>query len=322
MSMIHLDTSIQSIQKILTQLGWINNEKVISTESPGAGNMNVVLRVITDKRSFILKQSRPFVQKYQDIPAPVERIDIEYRFYESIKGSSLDNHVPKVISYSKQDHLIMMQDLGDCDDMSSIYQQRKIYTDKLEQLVRIIRQTHQTKPPKGFPKNIALRKLNHQHIFVLPFLEDNGFQLDDVQEGLQALSLVYKKDKQLNLIVNGLGQQYLKTGDTLLHGDYYPGSWMNQGNKVYMLDPEFCFVGFKEFDLGVMTGHLILSTGDVSILEEVVNLYDSPLDRKLTNQIAGVEIMRRLIGLAQLPLERSLSEKKSLLKLACDMITS
>lgn len=318
--MLELDTPIQSFQNVLTDLGWINNERVLKISSPGAGNMNVVLRVTTDKRTFILKQSRPFVQKYQDIPAPIERISTEFKFYDAIKGSLLDNHVPKIINYSEKHHLVMMQDLGDCDDMSFIYQQPKINSNHLDQLVNIVRQTHQTKAPSDFPINMALRQLNHQHIFVLPFLEDNGFQLDDVHDGLQALSLPYKKDEDLKSIVNHLGQLYLAEGDTLLHGDYYPGSWMVQNDRIYMIDPEFCFVGFKEFDLGIMMGHLILSTSDKRYVDKVIELYGGSVDRDLSKQIAGVEIMRRLIGLAQLPLKRSLNEKNNLLQIAYQLI--
>ncbi len=322
MNLIDIKTPKQSISDLLSRLGWITQEEIQSITSPGEGNMNVVLRITTDQRTFILKQSRPFVQKYQDIPAPAERIDTEYQFYKAIKDPTLDAHVPQILNYDKSEHLIMMEDLGDCEDMTTIYTKREIETDQLEKLVRIIKRTHEKNAPGNFPINMALRQLNHQHIYVLPFLEDNGFQLDDIQEGLQELSLNYKKDDQLKSIINQLGEQYLSSGDTLIHGDYYPGSWISKRSDVYMLDPEFCFVGFKEFDLGVMIGHLILSTGDANYSMRVIDFYNSPIDVKLANQVAGVEIMRRLIGLAQLPLERSLSEKKELLRQAYDMIMS
>jgi 5-methylthioribose kinase len=37
-----------------------------------------------------------------------------------------------------------------------------------------------------------MRKLNYEHIFEYPFREENGFDLDTVQEGLQAVAM-YKK---------------------------------------------------------------------------------------------------------------------------------
>ena len=83
--------------------------------------MNVVLRVITDKRSFILKQSRPYVQKYPTIPAPIERIDVEAQFYSALTKTTVSNHLPTVINYAPEEYLLMMSDLGDIVDMTSIY---------------------------------------------------------------------------------------------------------------------------------------------------------------------------------------------------------
>jgi len=173
---------------------------------------------------------------------------------------------------------------------------------------------------QNFPENKILRQLNHQHIFVLPFLEDNGFQLNDIQEGLQELSLPYKKDAAIKTVVHKLGERYLSKGNVLIHGDYYPGSWMQLENEVYIIDPEFSFIGFKEFDLGVMTAHLIMATMDDSSLATVMELYKGEVNNSFVSRVAGIEIMRRLIGLAQLPLQRTIEEKDYLLQLARKMI--
>ena len=45
------------------------NEVLIDKEIPGEGNMNIVIRLITNQRSFILKQSRSFVVKYPKLSA-------------------------------------------------------------------------------------------------------------------------------------------------------------------------------------------------------------------------------------------------------------
>ena len=49
-------------------------ESITSVVMAGDGNMNLVLRVTTDRQSVIVKQARPWVEKYRDIPAPAERI--------------------------------------------------------------------------------------------------------------------------------------------------------------------------------------------------------------------------------------------------------
>ena len=315
-------TPLATVQEFLTAINWITDETITGLETPGEGNMNVVIRATTNKRSFILKQSRPFVQKYQDIAAPIERIETEHRFYSTLQDSLAATSMPKLLGYHPEHFLMMLEDLGQAEDMTAIYASGSIAATDLERLVGIVQEIHQQIPTSNYPQNLGLRKLNHAHIFELPFLSDNGFQLDDVQEGLQDLSLPYKHDAKLKAVVAKLGEKYLAQGDTLIHGDYYPGSWMKANEQLYVMDPEFSFVGFKEFDLGVMAAHIIMTTLQENAVQNILKAYVTSTHEELVRQLAGVEIMRRLIGLGQLPLERSLEEKDKLMKMAYNMILS
>lgn len=318
---IDIDIAISDLNHFLQEKSWLEDgENIISLEKPGEGNMNVVLRIITNQRSLILKQSRPFVQKYQQIEAPIDRITVEWQFYQAINNNAMNAHIPKVLGFDVSDHLLLLEDLGQCEDLVLVYKKKEIDKTVLQKLTFILDLIHRTKVPGDFPENIEMRKLNHQHIFVLPFLKDNGFSLDDIQPGLQELSLPYKKDVELKKTIESIAKRYLSKGNTLLHGDYYPGSWMTESNNIYVIDPEFGFAGFAEFDLGVMAAHLIMATGKKKYLSRIYSQYDGQADKKLMSQVAGIEIMRRLIGLAQLPFDRTIEEKKSLLKKAHKMI--
>ncbi len=281
--------------------------------------MNVVLRIRTTTRTIILKQSRPYVQKYPQVAAPLERIAVEREFYKTIDNEILVSYFPEVLYYDPKENLLLLKDLGQCEDMTKIYAERNVTGSALQKLVSILDHLHQTPPPKNFPANLEMRKLNYQHIFRLPFMPDNGFELDTVQPGLQALAMPYRNDRTLKEIVDTIGNIYLSAGKTLIHGDYYPGSWMTMSGDMYILDPEFSFVGFAEFDLGVMAAHIVMATMDPSYLPRILAFYKNQFDEKLTSKIAGIEIMRRLIGLAQLPMKRSIAEKESLLQLANNM---
>jgi len=317
---ISVETRISELQANLERMNWINNEQLQTITSAGEGNMNVVLRVTTDLRSFILKQSRPYVQKYPDIPAPIERIDVEAQFYSALSKTNVNNHLPNVINYAPEEYLLMMSDLGDIVDMTSIYSSRAVNDDHLAQLVTIAYQCHRSGISPDFPDNMELRELNHQHIFLLPFDSDNGFSLDDVQEGLQELARPYQENHKLKSVVSELGEIYLSAGKTLVHGDYYPGSWMQSGKDIYVLDPEFAHLGHAEFDLGVMSAHLIMATHDIDYLSTITTAYPDDIDDSLLSRYAGVEMMRRLIGLAQLPLTRTVQEKKELMAMALQLM--
>lgn len=312
-----LNTPPDTLKAYLSGKGVLAEDEALTKISKaGEGNMNVVLRLHTDRRSLILKQSRPFVQKYPEIPAPLERIEVENRFYRLLLNTEVAEHFPKFIGYDRDEHLLLLQDLGQARDMSYLYESRQIEAGTFQALIKVLATIHRTCPKATYPQNLELRKLNHQHIFVLPFQENNGFPLDELQPGLSELALPFKKDPVLKAKIQRLGEQYLSPGGVLLHGDYYPGSWLQQQGKTYVIDPEFSFMGFSEFDLGVMAAHLIMATMDPLWLPRCLKAYPLSCKSSLVGFITGTEILRRLIGLAQLPLKRSLDEKAFLMQQA------
>lgn len=321
MKYIDTETRPEDLSAYLREMGWLaKGEAVHSLAVAGEGNMNVVLRVTTDQRSFILKQSRPYVQKYPQIPAPLDRIRVEYRFYQAVQGAGIESHLPRILGFDPENSLMLQEDLGHAKDMSFLYETRELDTRTLRILINVLELIHATPVPADFPDNLELRGLNHQHVFVLPFSADNGFDLDSVQPGLAQLALPFKTDEALRSRIDKLGERYLAQSNVLLHGDYYPGSWLQTPGGTYVIDPEFCFAGFPEYDLGVMAGHLLMATMDPGIINEIFEHYSRPFDREAARQIAGIEILRRLIGLAQLPLQRSLEEKRELLGTAHKLI--
>ena len=126
-----------------------------------------------------------------------------------------------------------------------------------------------------------------------------------------------------------LGDLYLQDGKTLIHGDFFPGSWLHTSRGPKIIDPEFCFLGFSEFDLGVMIAHLLLGRHTTSLAELVIDQYAEYTAQNLTTaqkhkilQFAGVEIMRRIIGVAQLPLSCNIEQKRSLLAQSIELVLS
>ena len=276
-----------------------------------------IIRIKTNFKSFILKQSRSHVKKFPQIKAPLERIYAEYCFYSLVKTNFFS---PNVLGFINEDYVLFLEDLSKCRDLNYIYDSRKIDNDKLNKLTLILQNVHTTRVHKNYPPNLTLRKLNYDHIFVLPFLKDNGLQLNNIQDGLEELAIPFKENTDIIRRVNNAGKNYLDGGTTLLHGDYYPGSWIERNDNIYIIDPEFTFLGSKEFDLGVMSGHLILATGQISYLKKICDNYSDKIDNNKVTVYCAIEITRRLIGYAQLPIKRSISEKSDLLKIAKELI--
>lgn len=300
---------------------WEKDEQVIYAESAGESNMNLVLRIQTSQRTVILKQSKPYVRKYPQIAAPIDRISVEATFLSLLANdANLAKLTPSILHFDPENHFFLASDLGKGSDFSGTYSGTQLLkTEELIQLVTFLNKLHEIKPEK-FPENRDMRLLNHEHLFRFPFLEENGFNLDQIQKGLQDLSWQYKTDSNLKNKLEKLGKRYLSTGDTLIHGDFYPGSWLKVSDGIKVIDPEFGFVGDREFDLGVFMAHLDLSNPDEVLIKVILEQYEHPFDFQLANQYRGMEILRRLIGIAQLPLRLSLEQKSKLLEKAKELI--
>lgn len=321
--LLHKSTN-EALTSYLREKKFISaDQEVLGTEKPGEGNMNYTIRVKLKNDSIIVKQSNPYVEKYPSVPAPQERALAEAAFYKIIADdSTLTFVMPAFIGTDKKNFINAMEDLGQAQDLSYLYQrQEPIANGEIEKLcgyLSILHNEYRIKQGVSGLSNLSLRKLNHEHIFVYPFLEDNGFNLDSIQPGLQACALKYKKSDALKEIATALGEKYLSEGVHLVHGDFYPGSWVKAKKELYIIDPEFCHYGAPEFDLAVMQAHMHLS-GNEKNLDLINDYYKKPsnFDEAVCNKFIGIEILRRIIGLAQLPLEMSLEEKETLLQLAC-----
>ena len=325
-----LDSSdLSSLSDYLKGINVIaDGENVLSVEKPGEGNMNFVLRVKTANRSFIVKQSRPWVEKYPQISAPSQRTRIESLFYIMVQEDKvLKTYTPQVVAKDGDSNLFVLEDLGETSDFSDLYNGKRITTAEINSLTTFLIHLH-----SGFNRastnyyftNKDMRKLNHAHIFDLPFNNPDLIDLDAITAGLNSVRNNLLKDYKLVKRAQELGQLYLEDGHTLLHGDYYPGSWLRNEEKIFIIDPEFCFFGPKEFDVGVLSAHLMLSGQPKYLIRQVVETYTKQieLDETLMSCFVGVEIIRRLLGIAQLPLELSIKEKKNLLESARHLVLS
>jgi 5-methylthioribose kinase len=69
----------------------------------------------------------------------------------------------------------------------------------------------------------------------------------------------WRHDDQLKLAISQLKQDFLSSGEALLHGDLHTGSIMVTEADTRVIDPEFAFVGPMGFDVGKLLGNLLLN---------------------------------------------------------------
>jgi 5-methylthioribose kinase len=322
-----------SLEAYLRRQEVLAEEETLSTiQRAGEGNMNLTLRVTTSSRSFIVKQARPWVEKYPEIDAPARRAEVEIAFYQTARSSEkLRRSMPELLGSDPSSGVLVLEDLGEAQDFTWLYRGQALASEPLEELVDFLVTLHSLPdaaiaPNRAFFENREMRALNHEHMFRFPLAADNGLDLDAITPGLASAAEELKNDPSYSESVTNLGAQYLSDGETLLHGDYFPGSWLGTEDGVRIIDAEFCLLGTPAIELGVMLGHLHLADQPEEIRDALVSLYcerakilDDELVR-LTRRFAGAEIMRRLIGVAQLPLSYGLERKVDLLKLSRQLV--
>jgi 5-methylthioribose kinase len=292
----------------------------VGVATAGAGNMNLALRITPAAGpSFILKQGRPWVEKYKQIPAPFERTLVEAAFYAAAHGNARVGHrMPALLHVDRDNHVLVLEDLGGAGDFTSIYAEGRIRPSVVGALLDWLEDLAGVTPAgqdSALFANRAMRALNHEHMFRFPLLGENGLDLDAITPGLAAAAVELKGDRRYGDAVTALGSRYLADGATLVHGDYFPGSWLETPDGVRIIDPEFCFLGDPEFDCAILAAHAIIARCDPVVLEMITASAESrSLDLSLVAGYAGVEIMRRLIGVAQLPLICGIDRKRTLLQ--------
>lgn len=315
-----VSTNRAAIEAHLRRLGWIGAEETVrALGSPGDGNMNRTLRAELPARSLILKQAVPYVAKYPQIAAPVRRLESEAAFYRLISGcEALARHTPALLGEDRGSHLLCLEDLGDTGDLTFLYaiQHGTQYgaagsaaaARALPLLAQWLAALHALPVDAGaVPDNIDMRLLNHAHLFEVPFDPENGVDLPALLRSMQA---ELAGDPGVRRRAAELGDLYLGRAPAharpaLLHGDFYPGSWLlGSDGRIAVIDPEFAFIGPPEFDAGVMLAHLRMAGLDSSEIRRVYDHYAAPagFDQGLADAFAAMEVVRRLLGVAQLPL--------------------
>lgn len=334
MQIILREAEPAGVEDFLRERGWIDGSaRVAAVTRAGEGNMNLVLRVALaggGVDSVILKQARPWVEKFPDIAAPVERMEVETAFYRLAGADArLAQRLPQLLQADPEHHAALYADLGPARDFTHLYGtvgstgHEGLAAGDAKALLEWLGHLHRLKlDTQATPElaNPAMRALNRFHIFDLPLDGEHAPDADSFCPRLGESACRLRGDGALRQRLQELACEYERDGAQLLHGDFYPGSWLATDEGPVVIDPEFGFFGRAEFDLGVFIAHLHFTGSDL----ELLRFYSPPpdFDRRLADGFAGAELIRRLLGVAQLPLAADLAERARLLDLGRDLVLS
>lgn len=297
------------IALILSDLGLSDFGEIKSMSRAGDGNMNVTLRILGQNSSVILKQAFPYCAKFPDIAAPIDRLSVEASFYRVCSTSPrLRACHPQLFGELPRLHILALEDLGTAGDYENQFYTGESFTSKdLNSLGDYLSLLHSHPVDREkFPilSNKSMRELNSEYLFIAPFEKPSVEGLpSSLGQEIRRIAQGRKDHHQIVETLRRLRKIYLnEEGKSLLHGDFYPRSWIRTTNGPKIIDMEFCFFGPPEFDLGVLQAHLALA--DSPLLGQVRENYcgRSQIDWRLTELFQAQEIMRRILGLAKVNL--------------------
>lgn len=301
------------VARFLAQRHWLAADETVTAVAPaGEGNMNLTLRVTTDRGSYVLKQARPWVEKYPFIEAPWDRAIAERRFYEAAhRIPALAPRLPGLLAYDDAARVLLLTDLGEGGDFTDTYAGTSFDVDALDVLGGFAAALHTAEPATdALPPNRGMRTLNHTHIYHLPTRPDEvagmGLDFDAIEPGLASAARRLADDSDAIAAIARTGERYLADGPAPVHGDFFPGSFIRTGGGPVVIDGEFSHLGDGEFDVGNLLAHLALGRQPTGAAERFLAAYHNaggpePDTARLASYSA-CEVIRRLIGVAQLPL--------------------
>ena len=298
------DWTIQRWQEYLHEKQWLKPQsQIVNVIRLPGGNMNFSLKISHDSGEIFIKQGRPWVEKYPQFEAPWGRTSLEADFYLCTRGAALiRDAMPEFIGIDPELQVLATQWIADTTEASSIYTEQsgsqflRQHSEFLLSYLAALNGSEVKKLEGRFDQN-PLKPLNSFHIFDYPFQEE---QLQAAETASEQ-KLDWLRDARFTEVRDEMKADYLGTGDHFLHGDFYPGSLMIKESRPVVIDPEFCMMGRSEFDAGNLFGHLILAGAKSSEIEIEWSgsRYFQSLDLGYLKKTAGIEILRRILGVAK-----------------------
>lgn len=317
----------------LRTLGLLEPWETAAVEKAGDGNINWVRRVRlrpsaggtspTSRaepagegpagRSFIVKQARPALERFPQYRVSTERLVFEARWLERARPFDRDGICPGVHGFDEPNRVLVLEDLGDAERLDTALARGARVEAEAAALGAFLGRIHRaTQGEPGLAdrfRNDAMRRLHGEHIFVLPFRE-NDFPLPP---RTRARADALLADAELRALADAAYARYLEPRGALVHGDVQAANVLLLPGGPKLLDAEIAHVGDPAFDVGTLVAHLLLAglacgeprrgLGAVRAAWHAYAEADgaaAPLARFAdAARYAGLELLRRTLGAAR-----------------------
>jgi 5-methylthioribose kinase len=208
----------------------------------------------------------------------------------------------------------VLEDLGNAERLDHALARRANVETPILQLAAFLGRVHaETRDDASLVstfENEGMQRLHGDHIFVLPFGE-NDFELPPrtAERGAALRANAAFQETAARAYT-----RYLEPRGALVHGDVQAGNVLLPAGGVKLLDAEIAHCGDPAFDLGMLLGHRLLPDAADGRAPEarpaLSSCWDAYRDAhgkpgllELSDAIryAGLELLRRTLGAARVP---------------------
>jgi 5-methylthioribose kinase len=324
--------SDENLTTYLAARGLLAQPEGARVEPAGDGNINFVRRVRSaDGRSWIVKQARDALERFPEYRVTTERIVFESRYLRHAADAAPDHAalLPTVYDFDEAERVLVLEDLG-----PQRLDGRGPEPEALETLGAFLGAVHAATRERAAElaaqfENDEMRRLHGEHIYTLPY-ELGAFPLSDTvrKAADEALGRPGVRDA-----IAELRAHYYEDRDALVHADVQPGNVLLCAGRPRLVDAEIAHVGDPAFDLGVALAHTwirALASDDARRWEHAAErLVEGYLtgggasgDIERAHRHAGVEMLRRTLGAARLPLLETDGTAELAIARGCELATS
>jgi 5-methylthioribose kinase len=285
-----LDTATpESVGRYLCSRNFVvPGEQILRIEPLSSAARNLLVRVVTSSRSFVIKQFRSWPSSDgRPTPTAEHRFRAESQFYRTARIADCAKAVlPEVLHQDAQAGCLILEDVGAVRPLAG----REISAAIASQVSWFLVSLHhhsRSVPTCAHYRNEAVLGWQMTRLFAGSAEAGTGGWLARWRARSDAVR--FALEDGLSAMERG--------GASLVHGDFSPENWVQNGHGPRVVDGEFSFFGPPEYDAGAMLAGLMLersAPGTVHAAIEVFARGCFRYDLRLVAAFAGVHLCHRL----------------------------
>lgn len=256
------------IEYVREKLPGFFGDAELHCEEIGDGNINYVFRIRSeDGKSLIVKHAESTVRSSGN-QTSTDRNRIEAEILQ-IERNLSETHVPKIYLYDPVMCCVVMQDIGDHENLRYALLEHKTFPTLAEDMAAFMAQTllctsdlvlssAQKKAYVGQFINPSMCEITERLVLTDPY--KNPGNRNRIWPGNENFvqQMLYD-DTKLHLEIAKLKLMFQSKAQSLIHGDLHSGSVFVKKGSTMVLDPEFAFYGPAGYDVGNLIAHYVFA---------------------------------------------------------------